>query len=88
MIRVTGMTAKWMGKAIRIADVNVQRNIVIDALDWLSQQQSPDGSFRESSTITMDDKVQQNQVVLTASTLDTFLDTKASIESIKCFMCS
>lgn len=74
--RVTGMTAQWFSKAIKISEVGVERIIVNNALQWLSKKQFSDGSFRESSTLPIDDPLQQNPVTLTALTLQTFLETR------------
>ncbi|XP_077291239.1 CD109 antigen-like isoform X2 [Arctopsyche grandis] len=78
-IWVTGMTALWFGRALKISEVGVERVIINDALHWLSTKQSADGSFKESSTLPIDDPLQQNPVTLTALTLQTFLDSRSIV---------
>lgn len=77
--RVTGITAQWFSRAIKVSEVGVERTIINNALQWLSKKQYTDGSFRESTTLPIDDPLQQNPVTLTALTLQAFLDTRVRI---------
>lgn len=77
---MTAFTARWLGLGMGTArrDADVPAGVVRGALQWLAARQQPDGHWTEAGTLIAEDALQQSPLVLTATTLFTFLDTKVN----------